>query len=132
MSHTIPPSRRRAAGAGVWLALLALWIQALLPAVHQPAGAMSGVFAFGMSGSLCLAPGSAPVVPQDKAPGHKTPPCPICQTFQILAAGFAPPAVAAIPLPRFAGLADTVTIYDTALPGHQRARPRARAPPLAT
>jgi hypothetical protein len=131
MSQTILP-RARAAGPGVWLAFLALWIQALLPAVHQPIGAMSGPFAFGVTGNLCLAPGSAPVTPQDKAPNHKLPPCPVCQTLQILAAGFAPPAAAAIPLPRFAGLASAVTHYDTAIARHRHTQQRARAPPLPT
>ena len=126
----IPP-RRRMSALGVWLAFLALWVQALLPVVHQPTGAMSGPFALGMSGSLCLAPGSAPVAPQDKAPSHKPPPCPVCQTLQILAAGFAPPA-AAIPPPRFAGLAIADTRTDTGLFSRFRSRAQARAPPLST
>jgi hypothetical protein len=132
MSQTIPPSRRCGARAGVWLALLALWIQALLPVVHQPTGAMSGAFGPGMSGSLCLAPGGAPAAPLDKAPHHKIPPCPICQTFQILAAGFVPPSATAIPLPGFAGLVAAAISTDTALPGPLHFRPQARAPPLST
>ena len=127
----IAPSPRRATDPGIWLALLALWIQALLPAVVQQTGAMSGPFVLGISGSLCLAPGSAPVVPQDRTPNHKPPSCPVCQTLQILAAGFAPPAATAIPLPRFAGLAVAYTRIDTDFLRRYRSTAQARAPPVS-
>ena len=131
MSPPITPSHRRAAGPAVWLAILAFWLQALLPAVHHPAGAMSGPFGFGVTGSLCLAQGNAPSAPHDKAPGHHAPPCPICQTFQTIAAGFAPAAATDIPRPRFAGLVSTPIGVDTARPLMPWFRPRARAPPLS-
>jgi hypothetical protein len=131
MSMAIAPSHRPMPRLAVWLALLALWLQALLPAVHHPAGAMSGLFGFG-AGNLCTAPGSAPAAPQDKAPNHKPPPCPICQTFQILGAGFAPPAPIAIPLPHLRELAAHTILSITRIAERPRSRPRARAPPVPT
>jgi hypothetical protein len=130
MSSIIIRSHRRASGPGIWLALLALWIQALLPAVHHPGTAMPGTITFAFAGSLCIAPGSAPAAPRDRAPEHKVPPCPVCQTLQILAAGFAPPAAIAIPIPRFAGLVADDFGTGNGLPGRYRSGAQARAPPL--
>jgi hypothetical protein len=127
MVPTIPSSRKRAAGPAVWLALLALWLQALLPAIHHP----GSMFMSGMSGSLCLAGGGAPAPPQDKAPNHKLPPCPICQSLQILAAGFVPPAKIAIPLPVIAGtvsLALSTAVFHVT---RQVGAAQARGPPLS-
>jgi hypothetical protein len=127
MVPTIPSSGKRAAGPAVWLALLALWLQALLPAIHHP----GSMFMPGMSGKLCLAGGSAPAAPQDKAPDHKLPPCPICQSLQILAAGFVPPAKIAIPLPAFAGqvlLALSTAIFHVT---RRIGAAQARGPPLS-
>jgi hypothetical protein len=79
---------RRAA----WLAVFALLLQALLPAVHHPGGmALAGTLALG-DAHLCLAPGSAPVSPgdTDKSP-HHAPACAICQAVHAIG-GFAPPA----------------------------------------
>lgn len=132
MSSMTMPSRRRAAGPGIWLALLALWVQALLPAVHHPASAMTGPFAFGIVSSLCLAPGNIPAGPQDKGPAHKLPPCPVCQTLQILAAGFAPADAIAIPLPRYAGVAAPIAATHIVRPPRLHSKAQARAPPVLT
>jgi hypothetical protein len=130
MSSMIIRPHRRASGPGVWLALLALWVQALLPAIHHPGAAMPGTITSAIAGSLCMAPGSAPVSPRDRAPEHKLPPCPVCQTLQILGAGFAPPATVAIPIPRFAGLVADDFGPGTGLPGRFRSTAQARAPPF--
>jgi hypothetical protein len=118
--------RSRAAAA---LALLAIWLQALLPAVHHPAGV-------GIGGglNLCFAPGTAPARPAPakpaKAPAHHVPACPLCRAIHAIGA-FAPPASPSLP---------AQPVHPIVLPGLQaawvapcscRTRPRPRAPPLA-
>src|SRR6201999_318811 len=92
--------RRSVARVGLWLALAALLLQVVLPAVHYAGGVALDRVAFETAHSLCLAPGTVPPAQPDKAPAHKSLPCPICQTFQLLGLGFVPPSPAAVPLPR--------------------------------
>ena len=116
-----------------WLALVAILFQVLLPVLHHPAAAMLGSQRdMAGAGNLCLAPIGNPTAPtdSDKAPAHKLPPCPICQTFQMLGAGFVPSSPIA-----FAAFAATaaapVPAADTAInPRWIAAGARARAPPL--
>jgi hypothetical protein len=126
MISITPLSRKRAAGPAVWLALLALWLQALLPTIHHP----GSMFMPGMSmGSLCLAGGSAPATPHDKDQDHKLPPCPICQSLQILAAGYVPPTAVAIPLQTVVGIATAIFAPSVFRPSRRIESAQARAPP---
>jgi len=95
-----------------WIALLAILLQALLPAWHHPADASpSGLGAGLLARNLCVAPGSAPSEPA-KQPAHHLPVCPICQTLHMLGGGFVPPDPIQLPtamavVPRLAAAADT-------------------------
>jgi hypothetical protein len=78
--------------------MFALLFQALLPAVHHPAGmAMAGLPSLDGGQHLCLAPGSLPPAPggTDRAPVHHMPACAICQAVHAIG-GFAPPAAPVI------------------------------------
>lgn len=147
--------RHNRLGRGAWVALFALWLQALLPLVHHPAGmAMMGVapmdmssmdmsamvmssgdmtpVSFGDPRNICLTPGTAPADPSDQAPGHKPPPpCPICQTFQMLHGGFIQPVQTTLVLPAVYRTAVAVPISADVprQPIHSGAR--ARAPPVS-
>lgn len=79
---------------GAWLALLALVLEALVPAVHRPAAAMAAQMAD--TANMCMAPIGPHGAPTDtdKLPARKSPPCPICQTLQMLSGGYLPPSAA--------------------------------------
>jgi hypothetical protein len=117
-----------------WLALFALLFQALLPLAHHPAGMASMDMAQmdmpGYSaGNLCMAPGTAPADPH-KDPAHKPPPCPICQTLQMLAGGFVPPSPIPLDLPPFTRLAAEIPPNADRHEQHIHLGARARAPPM--
>ena len=85
--------RRKARRPGSWLAVLAVLIQALMPALHHPAGmAMAGMPGFADAVNMCLAPGSTAPGDHDKAPAHQMPACALCQAVHAMG-GFAPPTV---------------------------------------
>ncbi len=115
-----------------WIALLAILLQTLVPIFHEAPQAAASPFP-ALVGSLCLAPGSMPPTPgdSDKIPVHKLPPCAICQTVQLLSAGFAPPTMPAIVRP-IARAVNTIPLPAAAiLVSKTAARPSARAPPWA-
>jgi len=125
--------RHRAFRRASWLALFAILLQTLVPVPPPPANAARAGSASFEGANLCMAPGSIPAGPastDDKAPAHKAPPCAICQSVQMLAAGFVPSAAASFGLPSDPGHARA------AIPGPQvRERlaatgARARAPPV--
>jgi hypothetical protein len=89
---------------GGWLAALAMSAQILLPVAHHPATMALGQAAFGVTGSMCLAPGGEPVGsepagPGDKSPIHKLPVCPICQAAHAIG-GYISPTVSTVSVPR--------------------------------
>ena len=115
-----------------WVAALAVILPILAPLMHQPAGmAFAQRATLDLAANMCVAPGNpvAPPSDPDKAPAHKQPPCPICQTLQMLAGGYVPPSViAAIPY----GAAETVapsTENSHFLPRRVLGGHGARAPP---
>jgi hypothetical protein len=132
------PRRRRIRGRwAAALALFAILLQSLLPALHHPAGmtlaggALAGGAGSGDRGNLCGAPGGAgePADHPQKSPSHPMPACAICQAVHAIG-GFAPP-----PPPALTAVSISVTLFTHRQPAAalQRLgypRQRARAPPL--
>ena len=113
-----------------WLALVAILLQTLVPIFHEAPRAAAELPFAGLAGSLCLAPGSMPPGDSDKIPVHKLPPCAICQTAQLLAAGFVPPNTPALVPPTAISGALLPLPRAAILISRSVARPSARAPPL--
>jgi len=120
--------RHRSFRRAAWLALLALALQTLVPALHRPAAAAAPGFD---AANMCIAPGNqAPTSGNtDKAPAHGQP-CAICLTLHMLASGFAPPHAVVLPLP--IAVAAAVPLPSVS-PFHGRVLvdARARAPPAS-
>ncbi len=123
--------RLSVARVGLWLALAALLLQVILPAVHYAGGVALDRVAFETAHSLCLAPGATPPAQPDKAPAHKPPPCPICQTFQLVGAGFVPPSAVAVPRPRQAQSIAHYAFTSLVRRHPSRCNAQARAPPTS-
>jgi hypothetical protein len=83
----------------MWLALLAVLFQALLPAIHHPATLALGGSDLFLASNFCHAPTDIPAHPDDKGPVHRLPPCPLCVSFHHLAGGFTLPSTSLLPLP---------------------------------
>jgi hypothetical protein len=88
-----PCRNRRKTTRGAWIAIFAILLQALLPLVHHPAGmAMADTLPIGSAKNVCIAPGSAPVLPDKPTKTQHNPPlCEICQAIHAVG-GFPPPA----------------------------------------
>jgi hypothetical protein len=121
---------RRAA----WLAVFAILLQTIVPALHHPAGmAFGGAPTLSYAEHLCVAPGSTPVAPTDPDKGahHHLPACAICQAVHAIG-GFASPDAPSIALAgefgRFLPVARTELLFP------QRAGDFAqpRGPPVST
>ena|SRR5271168_3180659 len=126
---------RKATRPAAWLAMFAILLQALLPAVHHPAGmALAGVGNDKIAGLdiaqyLCVAPSSTTPDKPGKVPAHHIPPCALCSAVHAIG-GFAPPVAPVIAVSREFGIVAPTT---TALvPLQQRPTPRQqpRAPPV--
>lgn len=92
MRRLFPLQRKHAA----WLALLGIWLHALLPVLHHPAGmALAGVPAGIDQRFICHAPVDQPSAPQGPDKAHHLPPCLLCQSVQTIC-GFAPPQLASV------------------------------------
>ena len=118
---------RRAA----WVAVFAMLLQPLIPALHHPAGmAIAGTLGLGTGKNLCLAPGSEPVGPAapDKAPHHQ-PECAICQAIHAVG-GFAPPDAPAIALPQSIAADFNPAVATTVLVRLPYPSQQPRAPPF--
>ncbi len=120
---------RRAA----WVAIFAMLLQALIPALHHPARmAMADTLSLGGGKNLCLAPGGIPANSgaPDKEPHHHLPACAICYALHALG-GFAPPQLPAVAILRSSTTGfhpAAVTIVSIRLP---YASQQPRAPPFA-
>jgi len=115
-----------------WLAIFAVLLQALLPALHHPASMVLGGLAggkiagFDISQNLCADPGgTAPAAP-DKAPANHIPPCAICLALHAIA-GAPPPSLLAMPIPGEYAQAVSVVrpVILTAQANHVHQQPRA-------
>jgi hypothetical protein len=97
--------RYRALRPAAWAAVFAILLQALLPAVHHPAGmAVAGVGGDKIAGLdvvqyLCVAPGSTAPAEPDKAPVRHSQPCALCLAVHAIG-GFAPPSGPAVAVDR--------------------------------
>jgi Protein of unknown function (DUF2946) len=95
-------SRRghRAHRRTTWLAIFALLLQTIIPALHHPATMALGATDFiGHADHICMPQGENETAPasHDKSPGHhQSPSCPICQGVHAIG-GFAQPAGSQLP-----------------------------------
>ena len=125
MSRRPHSAFRRAA----WLALVALFLQIMVPVLHHPASAAQrgGIAA----ADLCLAPGSLPQAPTDtdKHPAHKLPACSVCLTLHMLGGGFVPPGSLAYASVPTCGAVLAPIAVDSLPQGRVVSDARARAPP---
>jgi len=114
-----------------WLAAIAILLQTVVPLVHRPAEAASAGWAPALA-SFCQAAGStAPATPDDdKAPLHKLLPCGVCQSLQLLGAGFVPTAGVELQPPAIAS-GDYATAPAVPCGAGQTTAPQARAPPFS-
>jgi Protein of unknown function (DUF2946) len=80
-----------------WIAIWAIWVQALLPIAHHPASLAMGQYLADTGHNLCLSSTGSPANP-DKGPVHKLPACPICQAAHAIG-GFVPPDLTELDLP---------------------------------
>jgi hypothetical protein len=122
---------RQSLRSGAWLALLAVWLQAVIPAVHHPAGmALAGGFSAVYQSNLCHAP--APAAPGDpgKGPAQTMPACALCQALHAIG-GFAPPSVVTAATFRvFESIAFAAADNPAAAGRRLRDRQQPRAPPV--
>jgi hypothetical protein len=136
--------RDRQTPAGTWLGLVAMLLQVLLPVLVglEMSGAAG---AGGNAAGPCLlmhadapagAPDAAPPshhhggAPAEDAPyGKGLVPCCLCQALQA-AHGFTPPAVIALPAPRFHGVAALGGADEPVVTATYSAVYSSRAPPL--
>jgi hypothetical protein len=111
--------------------MLAIWLQALLPAVHHPAGmALAGGLGAIDQRNLCHAPG--PVSPDEpgKAPAHSMPACALCQAVHAIG-GFAPPqAIALAPVTAYQEIALVPPASQAVIAAWRHRLQQPRAPPV--
>jgi hypothetical protein len=113
-----------------WLAAVAILLQSVVPIVHRPTDATPTGWGPALA-SFCQASGNtAPLSPDDgKAPLHKMQPCGVCQTLQLLGAGFVPAAAPVLLQPT--AITGGYANAPAGLCGSfQTASAQARAPPL--
>jgi hypothetical protein len=119
--------RHKALKRASWLAVLAIVLQAILPAIHHPA--MAAPAGVDVARSLCLAPGSIAPTDPAKAPAHHLPGCAICAAMNAVGV-FVPPIAPAIGVNRNYGVAapTSALIFLPRQWLHIRQQPR--APPV--
>jgi hypothetical protein len=111
-----------------WLAIVAVLLQAILPALHD-ASAMAGSQGFDAAHNLCLAPGSTVPGNPDKAPHHHLPACALCSAMHLVG-GFVPPQSPAMPIRRHYGVVTPPASLVFAARPWLRVRHQPRAPPI--
>ena len=102
-----------------WLALFGMFLQILLPLVHQPQAS-----AFPLNIRICSS--FSRTHGADQSPVQKTPSCPICQTLHLLNTGFVSPPV--LMIARMEGDAESLTSFTAVVHDAQAvtaAQPRA-------
>jgi hypothetical protein len=112
-----------------WIAIWAIWVQALLPIAHHPASLALGQYLSDTEHNLCLGGAGSPASPDDKGPAHKLPTCPICQAAHAIG-GFVPPNLAEFDLPLHYAIVSAVFL-DAPVPRRMaRVVAQPRGPPL--
>jgi hypothetical protein len=119
--------RHKAFRRASWLAVFAILLQAILPAIHHPA--MAAPVGADLARSLCLAPGSTTPADPAKSPAHHLPGCAICMAAHAIG-GFVPPTAPVIAIGRDHGFAvpASALIFLPRQWLHIRQQPR--APPI--
>jgi hypothetical protein len=128
--------RYRALRPAAWAAVFAILLQALLPAVHHPAGmALAGtgddkIAGLDVGQYLCIAPGSTTPAGPEKAPVHHVQPCALCLAVHAIG-GFAPPSGPAVIVPYGPGIIirTAVALIPPPLP-RTSSKQQPRAPPI--
>jgi hypothetical protein len=120
---------RKALKRASWLAIFAIVLQAILPALHHPAMAVPA--GFDGARNLCVAPGSTAPADPAKVPGHHIPGCAICATMHAIG-GFVPPTAPAIAISREFGAAMPASALIFLPRQWLRVRQQPRAPPVLT
>jgi hypothetical protein len=128
----------RANRGAAWLAIFALLLQSIIPALHHPAtmalGTPGEMVSLDGGKNLCLAPGSAPAKPADQEKGshqHHMPACAICQAVHAIG-GFGPTTNAAIVLAPGFPADRPVARIALLVPRQARILPQPRGPPAST
>lgn len=125
-------NRHRQTRRAAWLAVFALLLQTIIPALHHPASlALGSVSVLDAAQHLCLAQNAGSTTPSDheKAPKHHAVPvCPMCQAVHAIG-GFAPPADPVVALIRATAI--SLSHYSEAAKIRQRlaCQGQPRAPP---
>ena len=110
---------------GLWLTVLALWVQLLLPAMLCPVATAQPAEAH----NLCMAGSPAPTH-HDNVPLHKGQ-CPACLSLHVLLGGFVPPQAPVVPVASLRA-ADRQPVSPAFFcPGYARALPPSRGPPAS-
>jgi hypothetical protein len=115
--------------------VIAILLQALLPAIHHPAGmALAGVgekiAGLDVGQYLCVAPGSIAPGEPGKAPVHRVQPCALCLAVHAIG-GFAPPSgpVIIVPQDHDVVVRTAVAVIPPPLP-RSSSKQQPRAPPI--
>ena len=116
---------KRCKPLGLWLAVLALWVQLLLPAMLCPGATAQPT----EDHNLCLA-GSHTPAHHDDAPLHNR--CPACLSLHALHGGFVPPQAIAFTSPLSSGTTVVPSSASNRLAHRYPPGLQARAPPLPT
>lgn len=113
-----------------WLAILALLLPIIVPALHHPASLALGQVLPTATQNLCIAGGSGAGLPVDKdrPSHHHVPACAICQAMHAIG-GFAPPALLTIARPSATGMALPLRHVASRLLGCGHFLPPPRGPP---
>ena len=122
-------SRHSGFRLSAWIAIWAIWVQALLPIAHHPASMALGQYLADSEQNLCLSGAGSPISPDDKGPAHKLPTCPICQAAHAIG-GFVPPNLAKLALPLRYAIVSTVLLDIAAPRPLVRAAAQPRGPPF--
>ncbi|HVJ55804.1 MAG TPA: DUF2946 family protein [Aliidongia sp.] len=116
---------------GVFIGILALLLQTLLPVLHHPGLTLAPAQRLVLDVPVCSAHAAVPTKdqPARELPAHKPPPCPLCQALHFMG-GYLPPIALLVPMPGCtagAALANpptgTAPLW-TAYEGRPRAPPR--------
>ncbi len=109
--------------ATAWVALLAMLVPMFVMLAHQPAMAQAAVHICGAEQSNTGG--------HDKAPAHKLPACPVCQSLHLLGGGSVPPDAVAVAAVSFVAFAPVISVSDFVPASASTLLPPARAPPVS-
>ncbi len=120
----------KAAQRASWLAVFAIVLQAVLPAIHDAAGmAVAAPPGLASGQHLCLSPGSTTPDDPGKTPSHHISPCALCSAMHAVG-GFVPPTVPVIAVRNDPDVIGPAPVF-VFLPGQwPNTKQQPRAPPF--